>query len=58
MRSVAGVKNLEMQRADEDWKINPKLSTIDMMISGLKREICEEFTARLEWTKIVECALV
>lgn len=24
------------------------------MLSGLKWEICEEFTARLEWTKIAD----
>lgn len=45
---------MERQRADEDWRINPKLSTKDMMISGLKGDLCEEFTARLESTKFAD----
>lgn len=51
------------ERADEDWRSNPKLSTKDLMISGLKgglkgglngRDLREEFTARPESTKFAD----
>lgn len=57
MRSLCESKELEMQRADENWRINQKLSTKDMMIGGLKGEICEEFTVRLESTKFAKMCL-